>query len=706
MRTLALLACLPFAFSPIGDPQKPAEKGASAQPANLVPTSVLTPIEGIVKQLAKGGRERETKDLLAVLENLGYPQANHDKLEKACVEDLAKAKIAIDSLPAGAKQLRAIATQIATIMDKLEAGEPKNLLARRVLALDGENEAAHKVLEHVKVGKSWVRSDLAGMRVRRGQILDKVEETKKLVVDMTTGEVDDEYIQKACGVKATSVRRGVIELRSNFSAEKTARMLREVERARALSGWLTTVEMKKEDPNYKAPELALPYAPSESRARYVWLLIDSRELYMKLAKELAAAGKIEDADAELLQRPNTDLAGFNIKSGPHVALAQFETNVESALLVFLTNMKERVASPLSAGHLNWLTLTCFGCMLPNFFYAEEGRKAGGDTKVAGEETRERAELLRLAKAGIAGSRTWMQYLAERGEDPSLGASFRETIAEITGNNLHKCTSIVEFLHDANIFATAYKGLKQNGEGTPVERFATAIGMPLGELESKWRDWLIGTRPGVAERIDKENLSAWPKEALAVLEYMNHIRDKTFKGKIDGVWQLKFDPTLSEQCALHSHYLVLHPEQQKWPDAHEEYSDKAGYTVEGAWAGAHSVIVWGRLEDYKEAVDGWMGTFYHRLPLIDPGVLRLGWGSEGIYCVMDMSSLAAPYDKQFTIVYPYEGQTDVRPHSSATKCPTPSRRANPAASMNQRSSDIRSRSSARQSTSAAKSSTSR
>jgi hypothetical protein len=190
-------------------------------------------------------------------------------------------------------------------------------------------------------------------------------------------------------------------------------------------------------------------------------------------------------------------------------------------------------------------------------------------------------------------------------------------------------------------------------------------LTIGELETKWRQWILGARPGVAERIDKENLNAWPTQALEILAYMNGIREDHYAGsekstreKIEGMWKLKFDPELSEQCALHAHYLTLHPEQQKWPDAHEEYADKEGYTVEGAWAGAHSVIVWGDLADGKEGVDVWMASFYHRLPLLDPGVLRLGWGAEDIYQVMDMSSLAAPYDKPYVVLCPYPGQKDV------------------------------------------------
>jgi hypothetical protein len=83
-----------------------------------------------------------------------------------------------------------------------------------------------------------------------------------------------------------------------------------------------------------------------------------------------------------------------------------------------------------------------------------------------------------------------------------------------------------------------------------------------------------------------------------------------------------------------------------------------------------VIVWGTLADHKEGIDVWMGSFYHRLPLIDPGVMRLGWGAEDIYQVMDMSSLAAPYDKPYLVLYPYDGQKEVPTKFIGNEYPDP------------------------------------
>jgi hypothetical protein len=648
MRILLAILAVPFALFPAVNPQKPA-------PNPITPT-MLAPIEQVARQLAKGGREREMNDLLTALEKLGQPQANHEKVSKSCKEDLAKAKVAIDSLPAGAKQLRVTAKQLAVVMKSLQ-GEEQLELARNILRIDGEVAEAHELLGHEKVGKSWVPSEEKELRERRGTIFEKVQEAKKLEVEITEGEVDDPVIKTACGVQATFARYGPVELRSNFSQEKTTRMLREILRALALSNYLMTGSLK------------VPVPAKSATIKSLYALIDSREQYKAYAEECAKNGSMPAEEAELLENSGT----FNHKNGTYVSLAQWEAATNSNLFVQLNRVAKRgVMAPVVAGHLNWVTLTCFGSLLPSLFTKDSGSAPVSTTRVeeSEDEKRERSERQRLAKGGIAGSRSWMAFLAERGEDPPLSGSFVDQIGLLSGDNLHKWTSIVDFMQEANLLESTYKSLRRPKDGPVYQQYADALGMSVGELESRWRRWILGSRPGVAERIDKENLNAWPKDALDVLAYMNDLREKAFKGNIEGLWKLKFDPELSEGCALHAHYLTLHPEQNKWPDAHEEYQDKEGFTVEGAWSGTHSVIIWGDMRDYIDSIDGWMGTYYHRLPLIDPGLLRIGWGSENEYVVMDTGSLSAPYEKPFVVVWPHDGMKDVPTYFFGNEYPDP------------------------------------
>ena len=47
----------------------------------------------------------------------------------------------------------------------------------------------------------------------------------------------------------------------------------------------------------------------------------------------------------------------------------------------------------------------------------------------------------------------------------------------------------------------------------------------------------------------------------------------------------------------------------------------------------------------------MGTFYHRLPLLDPGLLRIGFGMERGTAVLDSGSMVAPVHSKTWAVWP-------------------------------------------------------
>ena len=76
------------------------------------------------------------------------------------------------------------------------------------------------------------------MLVRRLEIDQMRRKAAELPVDMEVGESDIEILTTVCGRKGVLVRRGTIVLHSALEAEKTARILRETERALALSSYL------------------------------------------------------------------------------------------------------------------------------------------------------------------------------------------------------------------------------------------------------------------------------------------------------------------------------------------------------------------------------------------------------------------------------------------------------------------------------------
>lgn len=112
-----------------------------------------------------------------------------------------------------------------------------------------------------------------------------------------------------------------------------------------------------------------------------------------------------------------------------------------------------------------------------------------------------------------------------------------------------------------------------------------------------------------------------------------------------------DAEASMACEDHAKYLCKWPEQHlKWPEAHEENPALEGFTPRGMRCGMSSVIIWrqgaGGTEFARDSVDGWIGTVWHRFPLLEHNVWRFGYAyvydvfSIG---VLDMGSLEEPYD---------------------------------------------------------------
>ncbi|MCI0341216.1 MAG: CAP domain-containing protein, partial [Planctomycetales bacterium] len=169
----------------------------------------------------------------------------------------------------------------------------------------------------------------------------------------------------------------------------------------------------------------------------------------------------------------------------------------------------------------------------------------------------------------------------------------------------------------------------------------------------------------------------PKAERDLLEILEGIRRRAFAGR--GISPdpepLAVERSLAEGARLHALYLVRHRAQATtWPEIHEEYPDREGFTVEGAWSGSHSVIAPG-VANWREAVDNWMGTFYHRLPLLDPGLLRVGGALERGIAVLDAQSLVRPVPSGWTVFWPPDGATGV-PKGFRPEIPEPVPGADP------------------------------
>ena len=159
-----------------------------------------------------------------------------------------------------------------------------------------------------------------------------------------------------------------------------------------------------------------------------------------------------------------------------------------------------------------------------------------------------------------------------------------------------------------------------------------------------------------------------REAVAVVDRINLHR------KAAGIEPVVLDPILSKGCSAHAEYLVKnaeHPSTQGL-GLHAEDAKLPGYTPEGERAGKASVIFLGR--GGTDAVDGWVGSLLHRIPLLQSRLRKIGYGvAKGgpatVTVVLDATNGMGVGKDSPVVLYPAEAQKDV-PLAFSPEIPDP------------------------------------
>lgn len=139
--------------------------------------------------------------------------------------------------------------------------------------------------------------------------------------------------------------------------------------------------------------------------------------------------------------------------------------------------------------------------------------------------------------------------------------------------------------------------------------------------------------------------------------VNHYRS------LAGVAPVGIDRAIGAACAEHASYLW----QNRGSDAlrdlrvHDQVPTLPGASTRGASCGKAGVIDQ-IARDASDAIEAWMGTLYHRAPLLAPYVSEIGIGAAGPTharaVVMSFGMRAAP-EARWPIAFPADGQTGVR-----------------------------------------------
>jgi hypothetical protein len=431
------------------------------------------------------------------------------------------------------------------------------------------------------------------------------------------------------------------------------RQLREVVRATALVNWLLTGVLK--PPSGASPMRVISFRRKED--------------FVAAVGHAVRTGMLEPAT----ERDAAHVRGFwadnvRIEFDPVESLVGAVT-FHDALNGHPFDGNTMYYSPIAvhAGLQDWIFARYLGCPSLTYTWTEKaGGRGGGATSDSPRQIAERDAMLRLAKAGLAGRRMWLQWLARRGEDPVWSRSMVDEIGKITGDDLTKCTFVFEHLVETGSLAPLIHEMW--GKPPVASSYEKALGAPLSTFESNFRTWLLAGAPpaGLAQTLGSASLDPLSPQEKACLARLDEIRRQTLGKDAPGV---DLDRELSDGCRAHAIYLDKHPKQQTaWPDAHEEYADQDGFTVEGSRAGLSSVIMPGA-NGPEDAIAGWMATFYHRLPLLEPGLVRVGWGLENGVAVLDSGSLVAPPEKCIWVAWPPAAAKDV-PRRFAPELPNP------------------------------------
>jgi hypothetical protein len=293
-------------------------------------------------------------------------------------------------------------------------------------------------------------------------------------------------------------------------------------------------------------------------------------------------------------------------------------------------------------------------MVDAVYYDKVGKKTR--TRARWKETEEYKLALRLREAGLRGSRSWLMHLARERLDPPWSKAMQDQNGKVNGNERLKASSVVEYLQERGEYNRMVAATAKVTGDHPVRKaaFEKAWGQPLLELEEEWRAWLLPDGRGILQGLGE---AAEPAGPATLLKLLDGIRKSALYQGSDYL-ALGFDRDLSDGARLHAEYLHKNPAQKtKWPDAHEEWPDRAGFTPQGSWAGLHSVISFG-VKQPQDAVESWMGTFYHRLPLLDAGLVHIGWGFYKGIAVLDAASLRGPWKFQSYSMWPPPGAKDI------------------------------------------------
>ncbi len=610
----------------------------------------------LAAQAVGRGHVKAAEGLVRATELLGHPAKDVAKTRKMVAKKAAKSRGAQKRADSIEKGVGRCVTELRGVLESVE-GEARLRVARAMVLLDTESEMAQLALGREQFDGSWVRGDLIALLRHRKEIGRAVHDAGALEVPIKTGPSNARTLQAVTGERGQMATWGKVEVHAvHLPPQKLERIVRMAVRTGALSRYLRT------------GKLELPKLTNVVRLT----ILPTTPKYREGIRAKVAAGKLKPEWGKLAVDASSWLADGNERlSRPAVDVKlSFDLFSDMFISEWWGDQSAEPQVALQFGHVNWCAMAMLGVVQSYSGIKDVSGGASGSGTSDAHRNDPETEIYRLGQAGLLGARAFLRYLVERGEDPAWSQSFQDQLAKIQGPVGTKAAFVAQYLHESQDIARMLR--ETTGKAPSAATFEAALGTSIAEFEARWRAWMLSppTGDGVVQRLrgsvsDTYGLSA---EERALVIYLDGLRRAAI-AVTKHLQPVGLDPETSRGCALHARYLIQNRAQlAAWPDAHEEWPDKPGFDPAGSWAGLHSVIAPG-CATWRNAIDGWMGTFYHRLPLLDPGLIRIGWGMEDDVAVLDATSMVGWFGWQAVVTWPPRDGKDVGRHF-APELPNP------------------------------------
>jgi hypothetical protein len=644
--------------------QEVQEKG------ELVAGKTRRALRNLVDDVAALGSEDQVKQLLGILLEMGDSVQDHKKIERVWQRKLEKAKPEKNNRArlALVKKIGKVVRLLEQELVQLEGeeqleGHARLRLAAVILKLDSTSELANQVVGYQQYQGEWLPVEAVRLKEGSTYVAGFVQKARQLEIVVEHSASQNPTARYIYGDSAHKVSAFGVTLHGGIDASRLERILRESLRAIAFSNAI--LNGKLEVPKFEHP--------------YQHVMLQKEEHYDLAIQEAHENDGLSEERYGLQQ--SMRFHWFHDKRGWIVDRIGKDSMRQALILTQIGHFypsKSWLPSGTQpcflAGHLSWLALNFFGAPMPSTLLIGKGAPSPSTVseKVLREET-----LWQAASTGLFGCRTWMKSRMKAGDRFPFALTIVDQMEKVQDEPLLKAMLVNEYLQVSGTLTAVLAETRSVDEGQSVrsriEAIEAAFGKTLPEFDAVWATWLQtgegsnGFVQSLAPGFGRHSKESDPR-ALAMLEKLQEVREQAF-GPLN-VWyqSIELFSELSLQAQKHAQYLVLNPGQgEVWPDAHEEYPDCEGFSPEGAWAGQHSVIDF--TSDPVAAVDRWMGTFYHRLSLLEQGLFGVGYGGEKEVTVLDVTSLVIPDFEIAWVVWPIRNMKNV-PRKFQPELPNP------------------------------------